>query len=84
MQRTRVRKTRDFLKKIGESNRTFHIRMGTIKDRNRKDLMEAREINNGDKNTQKNYIYIKGLNDQDNHDGVAIHLEPDILECEVK
>ena len=84
MQRTRVRKTRDFLKKIGESNGTFHIRMGTIKDRNRKDLMEAREINNCDKNTQKNYIYIKGLNDQDNHDGVATHLEPDILECEVK
>ena len=58
--------------------------MGTIKDRNRKDLIEAREINNCDKNTQKNYIYIKGLNDQDNHDGVATHLEPDILECEVK
>ena len=59
MQRTRVRKTRDFLKKIGESNGTFHIRMGTIKDRNRKDLMEAKEINEGGKNTQKNYILKK-------------------------
>ena len=54
-----MRKTRDFLKKIGESNGTFHIRMGTIKDRNRKDLMEAIEINEGGKNTQKNYILKK-------------------------
>ena len=54
-----MRKTRDFLKKIGESNGTFHIRMGTIKDRNRKDLMEAKEINEGGKNTQKNYILKK-------------------------
>ena len=44
MQRTRVRKTRDFLKKIGESNGTFHIRMGTIKDRNGMDLIEAEDI----------------------------------------
>ena len=54
-----MRKTRDFLKKIGESNGTFHIRTGTIKDRNRKDLMEAKEINEGGKNTQKNYILKK-------------------------
>ena len=44
MQRSRVGKTGDFLKKIGDSNRTFHIRMGTIKDRNCKDLTEAEEI----------------------------------------
>ena len=56
---------------------------GTIKDRNSKALTEAKEINNGGKNTQKNYIK-RGLNDQDNHDGVATHLQPDILECEVK
>ena len=54
-----MRKTRDFLKKIGESNGTFHTKTGTIKDRNRKDLMEAKEINEGGKNTQKNYILKK-------------------------
>ena len=83
MQRSRVGKTGDFLKKIGDSNRTFHIRMGTIKDRNCKDLTEAKEINKGGNNTQRNYIK-KGLKDQDNHDGVTTYLEPDILECEVK
>ena len=57
--------------------------MGTIKDRNCKDLTEAKEINKGGKTTQKNYIK-KGPNDQDNHDGVTTYLEPDILECKVK
>ena len=57
--------------------------MGTIKDRNGQDLTEAEEI----KDRQQEYteeLYKKGLNDLDNHDGVIIHLEPDILECEVK
>ena len=57
--------------------------MGTIRDRNSKELTEAEEI----KNRWQEYteeLYQKGLNDQDNHDGVVTHLEPDILECEVK
>ena len=57
--------------------------MGTIKDRNGKDLIEAKEI----KKRWKDYteeLYKKDLNDPDNHDGVFTHLEPDILECEVK
>ena len=57
--------------------------MGTIKDRNDMDLTEAEDIKKGGKNTQKNYTK-KDLNDPDNHDGVITHLEPDILECEVK
>ena len=62
---------------------TFHVRMGTIKDRNSKDLTEAEEI----KVREKEYTepsYNKGLNDMDNHDGVITQLESDILECEVK
>ena len=57
--------------------------MGTIKDRNGKDLTEASDV----KNRWQEYIdklYKKGLNDPDNHDGVITHLEPDILECKVK
>ena len=75
-------KTRDLLKKIGDIKGTFHARMGTIKDRNSKDLTEAEEI----KKRWQEYTELcrKGLNDPDNHDGVIIHLEPDILECEVK
>ena len=64
--------------KIGDIKGTFHRRMGMIKDRNGKDLTEAEEIKKDGKNTQKNYTK-KGLNDPDNHDGVATHLEPDIL-----
>ena len=63
--------------------RTFHGRMGKIKDRNGNDLREAEEI----KKRWQEYteeLYKKGLNDPYNHDGVVIHLEPDILECEVK
>ena len=56
--------------------------MGTIKDRNGMDLIEAEEINKRWQEYTENYK--KGLNDPDNHDGVVIHLEPDILECEVK
>ena len=61
----------------------FHVRMGTIKDRNNEDLTEAEAIN---KRWQEytEELYKKGLNNLDNHDGMVTHLEPDILECEVK
>ena len=79
----RTGKTRDLFKKIGYIKGTFHARMGTIKDRNSKDLREAEEIK---KRWQEHTgeLYKKGLSYQDNHDGVVTHLEPDILECEVK
>ena len=75
-------KTRDLVKKIGDIKGTFHARMGTIKNRNSKELTEAEEI----KKRWQEYteLYKKCLKDPDNHDGVVIHLEPDILECEVK
>ena len=77
-------KTRDLFKKIRDTKGTFHGKMGTIKDRNGKDLTEAKEI----KKRQQEYteeLYKKHLHDPDNHDGVIIHthLESDILECEV-
>ena len=62
---------------------TFHAKMGTIKDRNGKNLTEAEAI----KKRWQEYtedLYKKGLNDLDSHDGMVTHLEPDILECEVK
>ena len=77
-------KIRDIFKKIGNIKGTFHAKMGTIKDRNSKELTEAEEI----KRKSQEYtgkLYKKGgLNDLDNHDSVVTHLEPDILECEVK
>ena len=76
-------KTRDLSKKIRDSKRTFHAMMGSIKDRNGMDLTEAGDI----KKRQQEYteeLYKKDLHDQDNHNGVVTHLEPDILECEVK
>ena len=75
-------KTRDLLKKNRDTKGTFQARMGTIKERNCMDLTEAEDI----KKRWQEYteLYKKGLNDQDNHDGVITHLEPDILECEVK
>ena len=79
----RIGKTRDIVKKIGDSKEAFHAKMGTIKDRNSKNLTEADEI----KERWQEYteeLYKKGLNDLDNHDGVITTLEPDILECEVK
>ena len=79
----RVGKTRDLFKKIRDSKGTFHAKMGSIKDRNDMDLTEAEDI----KKRWQEYteeLYKKDLHDQDNHDGVIIHLEPDILECEVK
>ena len=76
-------KTIDLFKKIRDIKGTFHVRLGTIKDRNGKDLTEAEEIK---KRWQENTgeLYKKGFNDPDNHTGVATHLQPDILECEVK
>ena len=74
--------TRDLFKKTGDIKGTFHARIGTIKDRNGKDLTEAEEI----KKRQQEYteLYKKGLHDLDNQDGVVTHLELDILKCEVK
>ena len=75
-------KTRDLFKKITDNKGTFHAKMGMIKDRNGMDLTEAEDI----KKSWQEYteLYKKDLHDQDNHDGVITHLEPDILECEVK
>ena len=79
----RMGKTRDLVKKIRDTKGTFHAKMGTIKDRNGMDLKEAEDIK---KRWQKytEQLYKKDLHDPDNHDGVITHLEPDILECEVK
>ena len=78
----RMGKTRDLFMKIRDTKGTFHAKMGTVKDRNGMDLTEAEEI----KKSWQEYteLYKKGLNDLDNHDGVVTHLEPDILEWEVK
>ena len=76
-------KTRDLFKKIRDTKGTFHAKMGSIKDRNGMDLTEAEDIKRRGKNTQKNYIK-KILMNSDNHNAVITHLEPDILECEVK
>ena len=79
----RMGKTRDLFKKIRDTKGTFHPKMGSIKDRNGMDLTEAEDI----KKRWQEYIgelYKKDLHDPDNHDGVIPHLEPDILECEVK
>ena len=75
-------KTRDLVKKIRDTNRTFHAKIGTIKDRNGMDLAEAEDIKRWQEYTEE--LYKKDFHDPDNHDGVIIHLEPDILECEVK
>ena len=79
----RLGKTRDLLKKIRDTKGTFHAKMGSIKDRNVMDLIEAEDI----KERWQEYteeLYKTDLHDQDNHDAVITHLEPDILECEVK
>ena len=75
-------KTRDLFKKIRYTKGTFHVKMGLIKDRNGMDLTEAEDI----KKRWQEYteLYKKDLHDSDNHDGVITHLEPDILEWEVK
>ena len=76
-------KSRDLFKKIKDTKGTFHAKMGSIKDRNGMDLTEAEDI----KKRWQEYmeeLYKKDLHDPDNYDGVITHLEPDILECEVK
>ena len=79
----RMGKTRDLFKKIRDTKGTFHAKMGSIKDRNGRDLIEAEDI----KKRWQEYteeLYRKDLHDPYNHHGVITHLEPDILECEVK
>ena len=79
----RMGKTRDVFKKIRDTKGTLHARMGTIKGRNCRNLTEAEQI----KKRWQEYteeLYKKDLYNPDNHDGVITHLEPDILECEVK
>ena len=76
-------KTRDLFKKIGNTKETFHAKMGSRRDRNGMDLAEAEDI----KKKWQEYTeerYKNHLRDPNNHDGVISHLEPDILECEVK
>ena len=77
-----MEKTRDLSKKIRDTKGTFHAKLGSVKDRNGMDLTEAEDI----KKRWPEYteLYNKGLNDLDNHNGVVTHLEPDILECEVR
>ena len=75
-------KTRNLFKKTGDTKGIFHVKTGTIKDRNSKDLTEAEEIKRWQEYTEE--LHEKVLNDLDNHDAVVTHLEPDILECEVK
>ena len=74
-------KTRDLFKKIRDTKGMFHAKMGTIKDRNDKNL---RELIKRRWQEYREELYKKDLNDPDNHDGMISHLEPDILECKVK
>ena len=77
------KETKDLVKKIRDTKGIFHAKMGSIKDRNGMDPTEAEDI----KKIRQEYteeLYKKDLHDPDNHDGVITHLEPDILECEVK
>ena len=79
----RMGKTRDLFKKVRDTKETFHAKMGSVKDRNGMDLTEPENI----KKRWQEYteeLYRKDLHDPDNHNGVVIHLEPDILQCEVK
>ena len=79
----RMGKSRDLFRKIRDTKGTFHAKTGSIKDKNDMDLTEAEDI----KKRWQEYteeLYKKDLHDPDNHDGVITHLEPDILECEVK
>ena len=75
--------TRDLFKKIRDTKGTFHAKIGSIKDRNGKDLTEAEDIKRWQEYTEE--LYKKDLHDPHNHGGVITHLEcPDFLECEVK
>ena len=78
----RMGKTRDLFKKIRDTKGIFHAKMGSIKDRNGRDLTETEDIKKRwQENTEE--LYKKDLHDPDDHDGVITHLEPDIPECEV-
>ena len=77
----RMGKTRDLFKKIRDTKGTFHAKMGSIKDRNGRDLTEAEDEKRWQEYTEE--LYKKDLHDPDNHVGMITHLEPDILECEV-
>ena len=79
----RMGKTRELFKNIRDTKGTFHAKMGSIKDRNGMDLTEAEDIKKRwQEDTEE--LYKKDHHNQDNHNGVITHLEPDILECEVK
>ena len=78
----RMGKTRDLFKKILDTKGTFHVKMGSIKDRNGMNLTEAEDTNRWQEYTKQ--LYKKDLNDTDNYHGVAIHLEPDIMKSQVK
>ena len=75
-------KTRDLFKKITDTKEIFHVKMGTIKDRNGMDLIEEDIKKRWQEYTEE--LYQKDLHDPENHNGVITHLETDILECEVK
>ena len=79
---SRMGKTRELFRKIRDTKEIFHAKMGTIKDRNGMDLTEGEDIKK--RWRQNTELYKKDLHDPDIHDGVITHLEPDILECEVK
>ena len=76
-------KIRDLFKKIRDTKGTVHAKMSTKKDRNGIDLTEAEDVKNRWQEYTKE-LYKRDLHDPDNHNGVITHLEPDILECEVK
>ena len=78
----RMGKTSDLFKKIRDPKGTFHAKTGSIKDRNDRDLAEAEDIKRWQESTKE--LYKKDIHNPDNHDGMITHLEPDILECEVK
>ena len=78
----RMGKTRDLFKKSRDTKGTFHAKMGTIKDRNCMDVTDSEDIKS--RWQEHTELYTKDLHDPDDHDGVITHLEPDILECEVK
>ena len=75
-------KTRDLFKKIRDTNETFHAKMGSVKDRNVRDLTEAEDINRWQEYTEE--LYKKDLHNPGKNYAVITHLQPDILECEVK
>ena len=79
----RMGKSRDLFKKVRDYKRTFHIKMGTIKDRNGMDLTEAEDIMKK-RQEYTEELYKNDLHDPDNNNGVITHIKPDILECKVK